>query len=94
MKFRLGLATVIAVSFAFLPLSPSQRSSAAYDDYVYNNLQKSRDALVDQKRELQRAYDETSKQIEALNQKLQRIDAYMKQVDKAMRDVDEALRGR
>ncbi len=94
MKFRVGLAAVIASLCIALPFSPSQRSSAAYDDYVYNNLQKSRDALVDQKRELQRAYDETSKQIDTLSQKLQRVDAYMKQVDKAMHDVDEALRGR
>ena len=94
MKVKLSHAAALAVLCALVPLSSAQRSSAAYDNYVYDNLQKSRDALLDQKRELQRAFDDTSKQMDALNLKLQRIDAYMKQIDKALRDVDDALRGK
>lgn len=93
MKSRFGLAAVIAFLCTALSLTATQQS-VALDDYVYNNLQKSRDALIDQKRELQRAYDDTGKQIDSLNQRLQRIDSYMKQVDKALKDVDEALRGK
>lgn len=92
MKVRLSQAAVVA--FLCLLLPSFKTNAAAPGDYVYNNLQKSRDALLDQKRELQRAYDDTSKQMDLLNQKLTRIDAYMKQVDKAIRDVDDALRGR
>lgn len=92
MKARLSQAGVVVLLCLLLP---SFGTMAVPDgDYVYNNLNKSRDALLDQRRELQRAYDDTAKAIDVLNQKLQRIDAYMKQVDKAIRDVDDALRGR
>lgn len=93
MKLRLVPAAALAVLSLSVPFAPNQ-SSSAYQDYVYANLQKSRDALLDQRRELQRAYDDTGKQIDVLQQKLQRIDNYLKQVDKALRDVDDALKGR
>lgn len=72
-------------------LGISGQNSMAYDVSVYNNLLKSRDALVQQQSELQRAYDETQKQIDSLNQKLGRIDAYLKQVNSSIKDVDTAL---
>ncbi len=67
------------------------QESSAYDQQVYNNLMKSRDALVSQQQELQQAYDATQKQIDGLNAKLTRIDAYLKQVNSSLKDVDTAL---
>ena len=67
------------------------QESEAYDQSVYNNLMKSKDALVVQQQELQAAYDTTQKQIDELNAKLGRIDSYLKQVNSSLKDVDTAL---
>lgn len=67
------------------------QETSAYDQMVYNNLLKSKDALVSQKAELQQAYDATQKQIDELNAKLGRIDSYLKQVNSSIKDVDIAL---
>ena len=72
-------------------LIPLSQTSSAYDESVYNNLLKSRDALASQQSELQTAYDDTKKQMDALNAKLTRIDAYLKQVNSSLKDVDTAL---
>ncbi len=85
---RLTIPTLILLSF--LPVILSQ-GSFAYDQQVYNNLLKSRDALLGQKNELQAAYDATQKEIDELNAKLGRIDGYMKQVNSSLKDVDTAL---
>lgn len=63
----------------------------AYDSYVLNNLKRSRDALLTQQSDLQRAYDETARQIDSLQNKLARIDGYLRQVDQALRDVNRAI---
>lgn len=81
------------VLIALVPFFGQQTSSAAYDSVVYDNLKKSRDALLAQQTELQRAYDETAKQIDYLNGKLTRINAYLKQVSSSLKDVDDALAG-
>lgn len=67
-------------------------SSSGYDNYVYENLQRSRDALLGQRAELQHARTEVLASIDRLQQKVVRIDAYLKQVDDSVRDVDDALR--
>lgn len=85
----LRLFIPILIAMGVIPFL-SQESSA-YDQLVYNNLMKSRDALVTQQQELQRAYDETQKQIDALNAKLTRYDTYLKQLNASLRDVDTAL---
>lgn len=94
MKVRLSQAAVVAILCFLMPSFRTLAVPTPGADYVFNNLNKSRDALLDQRRELQRAYDDTARQIDLLNQKQQRIDSYLKQVDKAIRDVDDALRGR
>lgn len=83
---------LLAPTFTFVGiLSFTGQNSLAYDQQVYNNLLKSKDALVTQQAELQRAYDETQKQIDALNAKLGRLDTYLKQVNTSIKDVDTAL---
>lgn len=88
---RLLFALTAPVLSLTIMLAFSGQKSMAYDLQVYNNLMKSRDALVQQQTELQRAYDETQKQMDALNMKLTRIDSYLKQVNSSLKDVDTAL---
>jgi peptidoglycan hydrolase CwlO-like protein len=64
----------------------------SYDSEVYSNLKRSRDALLGQQAELQRAYDDVHKQIGYLNAKLDRLDAYMRQVNSALKDVEQSMR--
>jgi len=65
--------------------------ASAYDSYVLNNLRRSRDALLTQQADIQRAYDETSRQVDVLQQKLAKLDGYLRQVDSALRDVNRAI---
>ena len=65
--------------------------SLGYDTYLYNNLQRSRDALLGQRAELERAHSEVFGQIDRLQAKAARIDSYLKQVDDSLRNVDGAL---
>ena len=66
-------------------------TASAYDAYTINNLKRSRDALLDQQTELQKAYDDTSRQVDTLQQKLTRINNYLNQINLSLRDVDRAL---
>ena len=76
---------------ALLMIGLKDTSSARYDSYVYDNLQRSRDGLLGQREELQRARNDTLSQIDRLNQKVARIDAYLRQVDDSLRDVESSL---
>ena len=69
----------------------SWNGALAYDPYVLNNLKKSRDALLDQRSELQRAYDQNAQQIDVLQQKQARLDNYLKQIEQSLRDVNRAI---
>jgi hypothetical protein len=83
------LVTAAALAVFLVPCFAVQTLS--YDQYVYDNLQKSRDALLAQRDELQRAYNDIAGQVDRLNQKLSRYDAYLHQVDDSLRDVNRAL---
>jgi hypothetical protein len=80
---------VAAAAGTLFPLLPG----ASYDHTVYNNLQKSRDALIAQRTDLEHAHDEVEKQIDNLQTRQTRLDQYLRQVNSALRDVDDALRG-
>lgn len=84
------LLVSLMVLLALVPFT-NQKSSAYVDQSVYDNLKKSRDALLAQQSTLQQAYDDTNKQIDVLQAKLGRIDAYMKQVRSALKDVEDAM---
>lgn len=65
---------------------------SARDQRVYDNLMRSRDALVNQRAYLQKGMDDINGQIHDLQEKSNRINDYLKQVDQALHDVDIALR--
>lgn len=66
-------------------------NARAVDMGVYDNLQKTRDALLQQRDYLQRAYDDTSKAVDALQRKLSHINEYLDRNDKNLHDIDQAL---
>lgn len=83
----LCLAIFLGISFA-----PRAACAPGYDPYLINNLTKSRDALLQQSQELQRAYGEVQAQMDRLNQRLTRINQYQRQVNTALNDVEAAIR--
>jgi hypothetical protein len=86
------LLTALSVVSLFIAADSLHAGAAGrYSDEVFKDLQKTRDALLGQRSELQRAKNETLGKIDQLNQKVGRIDQYLKQVDDSLRDVDSAL---
>ena len=69
------------------------RSSMGYDQYIYDNLQRSRDALLGQRAELERNRADIARQVDLLNAKLNRYDVYLREVDNSIKDVNDALNG-
>ena len=85
-KSCIYLAVLITLSImSFAPCN-------SYDTGVYNNLKQSRDALLGQQAELQRAYDDVRQQIGRLNSRLDRLDSYLRQVNAALKDVEDSMR--
>jgi peptidoglycan hydrolase CwlO-like protein len=84
---QLKTAILLLVVFA-------QTVSGAYarNQAVYDNLMKSRDALLSQRAYLQKAVDDLGNQINELQDKQKRVSDYEHQVDKALRDVENAIR--
>jgi hypothetical protein len=83
---------LIVVFAALLLFIGGAEKSSGYDPYVYQNLQKSRDALLSQRAELERNRGELLAQLDRIQQKIARVDTYLRQVDGSIKDVDEALR--
>lgn len=66
----------------------------AYNDQVYNSLLRTRDALIDQRKSIEQAIDQTRKKIDSLNAHLKTLEDYLRQTESDIRDVDRALRNR
>lgn len=66
--------------------------AVGYDDRVYEELKRSRDALLAQQAELGRAETAVKQQINSLNDKLARISQYQRQVNSALNDVESVMR--
>jgi len=83
---NLILASVILA----VVLSGWGRAVSSLDNQASNKLLQSRDALLSEERDIQRAYDEVSRQINELQRKQALLDSYLSQVHGAIRDVDRA----
>ena len=77
---------------AILAILLTTAGHAGVDPRVYNNLMKSRDALLNQQQYLQKALDALTQQAKDLDDKINSLRDYMNQNDQALRDVDRALR--
>jgi cell division protein FtsB len=67
-------------------------AAVAYDSGVYDNLNRSRDALLSQREHLEQTADSLNKRIAQLQQQLDSVNSYLRDTDRAIRDVDSALR--
>ncbi|MBX9879449.1 MAG: hypothetical protein K2Y22_13390 [Candidatus Obscuribacterales bacterium] len=93
MRKQVKLKLFAAVSLGFvLALGVMSAGHAGQNPTVYNNLMRSRDALLNQRAYLQKALDGLSSQLNDLNDKIGRLRDYLDQNDQALRDVDRALR--
>ncbi len=83
---RFLLLTLIVVS------SWTMGYAHAYSSEVLNNLNRTRDALLDQRRNLQLRYDAISQKINELNRQLDVVNSYLRDTDRNIRDVEDALK--
>jgi uncharacterized protein YlxW (UPF0749 family) len=66
----------------------------AYDSMVVDRLERSRDALLDQKTQLEESDQRLGETIDELNRKRDRVQTYLRDTDKALMEVELALRGK
>ena len=88
-RFRLIISLVIWTVFLAMPLAETAKA----DTDLMNNLQRSRDALLRQRGELQDADARIGAQISELGQQQSRVEAYLRDTDSALRNVESAMRG-
>ncbi|MBS1989381.1 MAG: hypothetical protein JSS86_12410 [Cyanobacteria bacterium SZAS LIN-2] len=87
------LSTVIALmTFEFLLVACLSSMALSQSQIIYNNLLKSRDALMDQRRYLISEADRLNQQMIALKKNIELVNGYLRDNDKAVADVDNALR--
>jgi len=67
-------------------------SASSADTGIYGNLNRSRDALLDQRAHLQEAADGLNKRIAELQRQLDSVNSYLRDTDNAVHDVDNALK--
>lgn len=83
--------SLVGLWCAVLLLFLDSGGARSRNSYLYDNLQRSLDALSGQRAELERSRSDILGQIDLLQQKVARIDQYLKQVDDSLQDVDHAL---
>lgn len=59
---------------------------------IWNNLNRTRDSLLDQRAHLQERADRLGEQIAELNRQLDIVNSYLRDTDRNIRDVEDALR--
>lgn len=67
-------------------------AGVAANTQVYNSLQRSRDALLDQRQYLQGEADRLTVRVNALQTQLDTVNGYLRDNDRALRDVETAMR--
>lgn len=67
-------------------------AAMAYNASIANNLNRSRDALLDQRAHLKQAANDIGGKIDALQRQLDIVNSYLRDNDRAIRDVENALR--
>ena len=85
--------TAFAVVFVATGLwtLPALPPAQAMDADVRYKLTQSRYALLAQLKEIQRNYDDASRQIDDLRKKQSLLDSYRRETDAAIREVDRAI---
>ncbi|MDQ5933558.1 MAG: hypothetical protein QG574_856 [Cyanobacteriota bacterium erpe_2018_sw_21hr_WHONDRS-SW48-000092_B_bin.40] len=87
---NLKVTTVIAIMVVeFLVVACV--ASVAANSQVYGSLQRSRDALLDQRNYLQGEANRLAVRISALQTQLDTVNSYLRDNDRALRDVETAM---
>ncbi len=87
---NLKITTVIAIMVVeFLVVACV--ASVAANSQVYGSLQRSRDALLDQRSYLQGEANRLAVRISALQTQLDTVNSYLRDNDRALRDVETAM---
>lgn len=87
---NLKVSTVIAaMAIEFLVVACV--ASAAANSQVYGSLQRSRDALLDQRNYLQGEANRLAVRISALQTQLDTVNGYLRDNDRALHDVETAM---
>ena len=87
---NLKVTTVIAIMVVeFLVVACV--ASVAANSQVYGSLQRSRDALLDQRNYLQGEANRLAVRISALQTQLDTVNGYLRDNDRALRDVETAM---
>jgi septal ring factor EnvC (AmiA/AmiB activator) len=81
---RLCVCLLFTLAFANL-------AALALDNMIYNNLSRSRQALLDQRQHLQESADRIGRQLDALNRQMDTVNSYLRDTDSALRDVETSL---
>ncbi|MBP6744175.1 hypothetical protein KA344_03035 [bacterium] len=87
---NLKVSTVIAVMVVEFLVVACVASMAA-NSQVYGSLQRSRDALLDQRNYLQGEANRLAVRISALQTQLDTVNSYLRDNDRALRDVETAM---
>ena len=64
----------------------------AYSTEVVSNLQRTRDALLNQRSHLESKADEIKRKIDEYNRNLAIVNGYLRETDNALKDVENAIR--
>lgn len=87
---NLKVTTVIAIMVVEFLVVACVASIAA-NSQVYGSLQRSRDALLDQRNYLQGEANRLAVRISALQTQLDTVNSYLRDNDRALRDVETAM---
>ncbi len=87
---NLKVTTVIAIMVVEFLVVACVASGAA-NSQVYGSLQRSRDALLDQRNYLQGEANRLAVRISALQTQLDTVNSYLRDNDRALRDVETAM---
>jgi len=87
-RFHHIIWVLSAAVMTAMPLAEHARAQSG----LLGNLQRSRDALLTQRGELQDASSRIGSQINELQRQQERVDAYLRDTDRALQNVESALR--
>jgi uncharacterized protein YlxW (UPF0749 family) len=86
-KAKIGLAMLLSAA------AWAGSAATAYNNpALYENLMRSRDALLTQKQHLNESADSIKQRINELQKQLDSVNQYISDTDNAVHDVDDALR--
>lgn len=91
-KLQAKLSYIVGILGLQLVILFSLQCSASSFSSAYSSLQRSRDALLDQRKYLQSEADKLSNRIYDLQKQLDTVNAYLRDNDRTLRDVEYAIR--